>query len=340
MFLSLIIPVYNTKEKFLRQCIESCLKQNMPKYDYEIICVDDGSNTACIDIIKEYKEYNSNLILLSQKNSGVSVARNNGLLHAKGKYVWFVDSDDFIQENCLPELKKRLISNSVIRLNLGAFHFVNSINGMNSDNIKPNHALRSIFCTRSLYNKSFLLNHDLTFNSDITLGEDMLFNFELDQIDHIEDSINRVFYFYRITDDSLSHGNSNSDTFFMKFIDNHLIACRIVKSYYLTNQHFATIRYLHGDIAQMMIYISKLRYPIAKKYLISIVEEQLFPYLKNWFSKGFLVGVYTNFHSAFLSSVCNIARLEPLFFIIKVWAILWNSKAKKRIEKNLKRKVH
>lgn len=100
MKLSIIIPIYNV-EKYLRVCLDSCLKQDVPKSSYEIITVNDGSPDSCDKIIEEYYTKFPNIRVITQKNSGLSVARNNGLNIARGEYVWFVDSDDYITTNCL-----------------------------------------------------------------------------------------------------------------------------------------------------------------------------------------------------------------------------------------------
>lgn len=95
MKLSLIIPVYKV-EKYLRKCLDSCINQNVSFEDYEIIVVNDGSPDDCVNILKQYKDTYPELIVISQENKGLSSARNTGLQHATGEYVWFIDSDDWI----------------------------------------------------------------------------------------------------------------------------------------------------------------------------------------------------------------------------------------------------
>jgi glycosyltransferase involved in cell wall biosynthesis len=102
MKLSFIVPVYNTAA-YLPKCIDSLLNQDIPHGDYQIILVNDGSTDDSLSICEEYKEKYSNIILLSQNNAGQSSARNLGMTKAEGDYIWFVDSDDFIEQNCLRE---------------------------------------------------------------------------------------------------------------------------------------------------------------------------------------------------------------------------------------------
>lgn len=97
---SVIIPVYNV-EKYLRQNLESVANQTLK--DIEIICVDDGSTDSSFEIVKEFAEKDSRFIAVSQENGGAGAARNNGLRRAKGKYLSFLDSDDFFDEKMLEE---------------------------------------------------------------------------------------------------------------------------------------------------------------------------------------------------------------------------------------------
>ena len=98
--LSIIIPVYNTG-KYLAGCIMSCIDQDIPPEDYEIIIIDDGSQDESPAVIEEFRSAYGNIRVHAQTNSGLSVARNVGMDMALGAYVWFVDSDDRIKENCL-----------------------------------------------------------------------------------------------------------------------------------------------------------------------------------------------------------------------------------------------
>ncbi|MBR4269492.1 MAG: glycosyltransferase [Prevotella sp.] len=90
--LSIIIPVYNA-EKYLRECIDSVLKQN-DFDDFELICVDDGSTDSSLEILNSYSD--SRLRILTQRNQGAGVARNKGIDIAQGDYIMFLDSDDYM----------------------------------------------------------------------------------------------------------------------------------------------------------------------------------------------------------------------------------------------------
>lgn len=100
MKLSIIVPMYNV-ELYIEKCLLSCISQDIPTSDYEIIVINDGSPDGSLAIAERIASLYDNITIVSQENAGLSAARNTGLSLAKGKYVWFVDSDDSIQENCL-----------------------------------------------------------------------------------------------------------------------------------------------------------------------------------------------------------------------------------------------
>ena len=93
ILVSVIIPVYNAA-LFLDQCLDSVVNQTLR--DIEIICVDDGSTDNSVDIIKKYMMSDSRIKLFRQSNKGAGAARNFGLKYATGKYVHFLDSDDWL----------------------------------------------------------------------------------------------------------------------------------------------------------------------------------------------------------------------------------------------------
>ena len=93
---SVIIPVYNVEE-YLRECLDSVVNQTLK--EIEIICVDDGSTDNSLEILKEYAKKDSRITVITQQNLHAGVARNAGLAVAKGEYVHFLDSDDWVEKN-------------------------------------------------------------------------------------------------------------------------------------------------------------------------------------------------------------------------------------------------
>ena len=102
--LSFIVPFYGV-EPYIGQCLSSLYDQDIPESEYEVVCVNDCSPDDSERIVLQYRERHGNLVLLRhEENKRLGAARNTGLASAKGKYVWFIDSDDYIRKDCLKEL--------------------------------------------------------------------------------------------------------------------------------------------------------------------------------------------------------------------------------------------
>lgn len=98
VFLSVIVPIYRV-EKYLNKCIDSILEQSYK--DIELILVDDGSDDSCPQICDNYARTDSRIKVIHKENGGLSSARNSGMMIANGKYIWFVDADDWISADCV-----------------------------------------------------------------------------------------------------------------------------------------------------------------------------------------------------------------------------------------------
>lgn len=103
MLLSIIVPGQNV-EAYIGKCLDSLLNQDINSSDYEIIVVNDGSTDKTKEIVERYVSSHSNIILINQQNKGLSGARNSGVKVARGSYVMYIDSDDYIEKNVLKEL--------------------------------------------------------------------------------------------------------------------------------------------------------------------------------------------------------------------------------------------
>ena len=98
---SIIIPIYNG-EKHLAECLDTI--QNQTYTNLEIICINDGSRDKSLSILKEYQKKDDRFIVIDQKNAGQSKARNEGIRRASGKYISFVDCDDFIELDMIEKM--------------------------------------------------------------------------------------------------------------------------------------------------------------------------------------------------------------------------------------------
>lgn len=126
---SIIIPIYNS-EKYLEECINSVIKQKVNfTRDIQIVLINDGSIDNSKEICFKYKQkYPNNIIYLEQENSGVSIARNNGLKHASGEYITFLDSDDKLENKYLKKGYKMLCKNPNVNIVFYRIKFFDSKN--------------------------------------------------------------------------------------------------------------------------------------------------------------------------------------------------------------------
>lgn len=106
---SIIVPVYNV-EDYLAKCLDSCLGQDFE--DIEVVCVNDGSTDRSVEILDAYAKFDSRIRIINKENGGLSSARNAGIREACGKYIMFVDSDDWIASNAVGILYQNAENNN------------------------------------------------------------------------------------------------------------------------------------------------------------------------------------------------------------------------------------
>ena len=104
--ISIIVPIFRV-QKYLNKCVDSILNQSYS--NIEVILVDDGSDDNCPQICDQYKKCDDRVVVIHKQNGGLSSARNAGLNIARGEYVGFIDSDDYIDENMFKILYRNMI---------------------------------------------------------------------------------------------------------------------------------------------------------------------------------------------------------------------------------------
>lgn len=194
MKLSYIVPVYKV-EKYLNECIDSILAQTMD--DYEIILVNDGSPDNCPAMCVGYEvRYPDRIRVVHKKNGGLASARNAGLRVAKGDYIFFVDSDDYIKEDRVKELYEAAVRFDADVLQT-SYHVLNEENGeesivrtsfetdrllthsdMERELCYVSSKMRITYVWRNLYKRKFLKDNKITFEDDLLMVEDGPFNME------------------------------------------------------------------------------------------------------------------------------------------------------------------
>lgn len=212
---SFIVPVYNT-EQFLTNCINSLLTQDIPRHEYEIICVNDGSSDKSTQILDEY-EAKQQIILINKTNEGVSVARNIAINKAQGEYIMCIDSDDMIAPNILSTLYSLLTNNNLDTLICSGFNIYNETEATTSTGknhyfelFKPDMMFTfPSYPWQYIVKRSVLISNDITFDHTLFLGEDILWSRTVLSKSTSYMCINTPIYFYRQHENSAS--NSHGD---------------------------------------------------------------------------------------------------------------------------------
>ena len=216
---SVVVPVYNA-EKYLRQCLDSILSQSFS--DWECILVDDGSGDGSAQICDEYANKDARFRTFHQENAGVSSARNFGIEKASGEYLVFLDSDDFLENNCLENLLDRKF---IPDLTVFAFSKVQDGNAIGikklkstfSDNparvkeilldMKADSYTSDAFCFpwNKLFRLTLIRENDIKFPLDIHLREDEIFMYRYLNVCRSLEILSESLHFYRVTQSGLTY---------------------------------------------------------------------------------------------------------------------------------------
>ncbi|MBR5130206.1 MAG: glycosyltransferase family 2 protein [Alphaproteobacteria bacterium] len=220
--ISVIIPCYNV-ENFLKECLDSVFKQTFQ--DFEVICIDDCSSDKTKEILEQY--VHNIQVIHNPENKGQAESRNIGINQAKGDFIYFLDSDDTISENCLEILYSKMLEDNSDMV-MGAIQAypqnsqdlfcVNHSNHLNDWLFFPSFAKKKItpenvlecyhklHCcpVNNLYKKSFLLNNDIYFIHQKCFHEDNGFWFKILACNPIISGIDEKTYFYRVRNGSTS----------------------------------------------------------------------------------------------------------------------------------------
>lgn len=220
-YLSIVVPIYNV-EKYLRQCLESVYRLNLKK---EVILVVDGSPDNSLLIAREFAEkYPEETALIVQENQGLSEARNVGLRIATGEYIYFLDSDDFIDTVLFEQFFAKIQGSNIDILHGNAIKYTSDLEkeilvnlhfkGIKAlsgkEFIKLSYKKRSYFPVvwLNIYRKEYLLENHFFFKKGIVY-EDMLFSLPVFFAAKSVVWTSDCFYYYRQHEGSITHGKKN-----------------------------------------------------------------------------------------------------------------------------------
>ncbi len=193
MKLSVVIPIYNA-EKYLEHNLKTLV--NQLQLDTELILVNDGSSDNSLSICEKFSKENTNIIVVTQENSGVSAARNAGIKYSTGEYITFIDSDDYVEKTYIENVKK-LIQNNTDLAFFNSYYIVNGKKNLMkpwltnvpvSKNIE--YAIELLLSCKSnepwdkLFKTSIIKNYNICFPNKVSLGEDLIFT--LDYLKYID----------------------------------------------------------------------------------------------------------------------------------------------------------
>lgn len=186
MLLSIIIPIYN-REQTLERCLASVQKMHLK--DFEVLMIDDGSSDNSTTICKKYTLLDNRFHYYYKKNGGVSSARNYGINHAQGKWISFIDSDDWVLPNHFSFLNDNSSSKALYITRVLGISKLNNDYLLNAAAVKPiikkislNNFFKEKIVNSPIYlvtNKCFsniiIKSNNLQFKDDVSLGEDQIF---------------------------------------------------------------------------------------------------------------------------------------------------------------------
>lgn len=268
--LSIVVPAYNC-EKYIKRCLDSLLKQE--KLNYEIIIVNDGSTDNTLKICKEYELRYNNIKVLDKANEGQGIARNLGIKNSLGRYITFVDSDDFVNKNsytiAVSKLKEKNADFFIGQLKKVSKYkleevdlktekinyynkndkkvLVNSL--LSGNNIKKNCRVSSSSCDK-IYSKEILDRFNISFLSErIYLSEDIIFN--IIYIDRCNS--------YIISDLLIYNYVTNPDSF-----------CHTYQNNYLEKMY------------RMIEIFEKYKFSFSEKEFKILVAEKIYGYIKSY----------------------------------------------------------
>ena len=278
--ISIVIPVYKDEE-YLEACLDSLLSQSLK--DIEIICVNDGSPDRCAEILASYKDRDSRVIVITQENGGLSIARNSGLKEARGEYVYFLDSDDYLAEDdALSKMYEAAESDGIdiLSFNHRTIGLEEKVyqrpialeEVMRGSEYLQKTGMWSVMVWLRLYKRSYLESINFAFVPKIASEDDealVRLYFSADRVKHIED----VLLVYRRRENSISTSTTSP-----RLIDGLLAVVRAYNALSKQTEDAKFKRYLYNKLLEYLFILyektllSEDIESADKKYRVLIVE--------------------------------------------------------------------
>ncbi len=304
---SIIVPVYNI-EKYLERCVDTLVKQT--DRNIEILLINDGTEDNSLDIMERYASQDSRVKVINKENGGSSSARNLGISLATGKFIMFVDSDDWMELNAVKEMKKMAIEKNAdivkafYQKNTGK---VSQIQNMEigteilevdkkdfKEKIYPllinTSVLNSVWI--ELIKKDIVINNNIKFIETINYGEDQLFNYELYTHSSKVVLLNRPYYHYFYNNNSIttSKGIDKTKSRSYNALKNYSKLYQYIKDWGMDNE--SVRKQIAKRVMREVTNRTKEAF-VLSKYNVS--KEEITSYIKEiWNDKIFMKSIEIN----------------------------------------------
>ena len=295
MKISIVVPVYNA-EKTLKECLDSLINQTYK--NLEIILINDGSKDHSLKICKKYQEKDKRIILIDNKNHGVSYTRNVGIEKSTGDFIMFVDSDDYIDINMIKEMLNYQKTNNADLVQCNLLYFdstrkyipysnmntveINNLTDITNSLISINYlncVNKGIFgpvrCIGGkIYRTSIIKNNNIKFDNKIYIFEDGIFNLKYYKYANKINLINKPYYKYRQSETSTSYRYNKDQLKQYDLIFDNLKEYKELKEYQYS-YYLNAFELLSAYIKREYKFKSR-NYKSFKKIVKSVINKEIY----------------------------------------------------------------
>lgn len=326
---SVLVPVYNVSQ-YLRQCLDSLINQTLK--DIEIICVNDGSTDDSLEILEEYAFSDQRIVIVNKPNGGLPSARNAGLDVARGRYIGFVDGDDFVDANMFRRMYKTAVSNNCDIVVCGAHTYPKEVESSTwiQDVISPRDIIyrnggeealfyergAKPFLWRDLVRKQLIEKNSFRLDESIVLGEDQAFQFKIFPAANRVAFISDKLYYYR-NDRSDSIMNESQYKDYDSRISNHINMIESIANSWgrRLSSRDSAVRFFEWSVDFIYWDIIRLcgadKIKIAEKFCNLLVQSGYFNFIKyyTWDTRN---------HFEYMYALTLRKEAEPLVSVVAV----------------------
>lgn len=289
--ISVIVPVYNN-QFFIKKCIDSILNQTLN--EIEIILINDGSSDGTHEICEDIAQKNEKINYINKKNEGVSRTRNLGISLAKGEYIAFVDSDDYIDSKTFEKMYDKIKNKDLVII---GFNYVDENNNIKNVKLPPNLKNKEEYMEikhdifgytwNKLYKKEIILENKIFFPTDTSMCEDFVFNYKyFNYIQKIE-SIQEALYFYYDNPNGLTKNYKKIFEVFKSFDEiinfdiktKNKVTTILIKNYekIAIGMCYSSLENLkHKDDGEYLKYKNELMKSLEKNKKINLITTEIY----------------------------------------------------------------